>query len=93
MLKFNGKVIHVDTFSKLANYAKLPKADVIFITHEHPDHLDPAAIQGVRTKDTILVLTAKCAEKIFEGMVMQNGDARTVAGIQVEAVPAYNIAH
>jgi L-ascorbate metabolism protein UlaG (beta-lactamase superfamily) len=93
MLRFNGKTIHIDPFSKLADYAKLPKADVIFITHEHSDHLDPAALQSIRTKDTVLVLTAKCAEKISGGIVMQNGDVRTMAGIQVEAVPAYNIVH
>jgi L-ascorbate metabolism protein UlaG (beta-lactamase superfamily) len=93
MLTFNGKIMYVDPFGKLADYAKLPKADVIFITHEHADHLDPAAIRSIRTKDTILVLTATCAEKIPGGTVMRNGDARTVAGIRVEAVPAYNLVH
>ena len=29
MLAFNGKIIHVDPFSKLADYSQLPKADLI----------------------------------------------------------------
>ena len=34
MFTLNGKVIHVDPFSKLAEYSKLPKADMLLITHE-----------------------------------------------------------
>ena len=93
MLKFAGKIIHVDPYSKLADYAKLPKADLIFLTHEHQDHLDPAALQQVTTTKTTLVLTERCAEKVPGGIIMHNGDTRIVEGITVEAVPAYNIVH
>lgn len=93
MLKFNGKVIHVDPFSKVADYAKLPKADLLLITHEHQDHLDMAAIDLIRSKDTRIVLTEKCAEKVSGGLVMKNGDVQTVLGVKIEAVPAYNLAH
>ena len=47
MVKFGGKIIHIDPYSKLADYGQLPKADVILITHEHQDHLDPAALQQI----------------------------------------------
>jgi L-ascorbate metabolism protein UlaG (beta-lactamase superfamily) len=93
MMNFNGKTIHVDPFSRLADYGALPKADVIFITHEHQDHLDPAALNRIRRADTIVVLTQKCSEKVSGGTVMKNGDVRTVAGIAIEAVPAYNLIH
>ncbi len=93
MMKFNNKIIHIDPYSKLADYSKLPKADLILITHEHQDHLDPAAIDQVRTRDTKIVLTGKGAEKLSGGMVMKNGDAQTIMGIRIEAVPAYNVVH
>lgn len=93
MLKFNEKVIHVDPFSKVADYSKLPKADLLLITHEHQDHLDTAAIDLIRSKDTKLVLTEKCAEKVSGGLVMKNGDVHTVLGVKIEAVPAYNLVH
>jgi L-ascorbate metabolism protein UlaG (beta-lactamase superfamily) len=93
MMKFGGKIIHVDPFSKLADYKKLPKADLIFLTHEHQDHLDQAALQQITTAKTVILLTEKCAEKVPGGIVMKNGDTRNVEGITVEAVPAYNILH
>ena len=93
MLKFSGKVIHVDPYSKLADYAKLPKADLIFLTHEHQDHLDPVALQQITTAKTKVALTEKCAEKVPGGIIMHNGDTREIEGIAVEAVPAYNLVH
>jgi len=93
MFKFNGKIIHIDPFSKLADYGKLPKADAIFITHQHGDHLDPAALQQIRTDSTIVILTEICAKQVEGGTIMKNGDVREVMGIKVEAVPAYNLIH
>ena len=91
MFTFDGKVIHVDPVSNQADYASLPKADLILVTHEHSDHLDPKAIATLRKDSTAIVLTEKCAPKVSGGTVMKNGDTRTVAGIKIEAVPAYNI--
>ncbi len=93
MFTFNGKIIHVDPYSILADYSKLPKADLILITHEHQDHLDLAAIQAVRTTSTTVVLTPACANKLPAGIAMKNGDVRTEMGFKIEAVPAYNILH
>jgi L-ascorbate metabolism protein UlaG (beta-lactamase superfamily) len=90
---FNGKRFYVDPFSSLADYALLPKADVIVITHEHRDHLDPVAIEKIRTGKTTIVLTETGAKKFSGGMVMKNGDTQIVDGVKIEAVPAYNIIH
>jgi L-ascorbate metabolism protein UlaG (beta-lactamase superfamily) len=38
-------------------------------------------------------LTASCAERIGRGVVMRNGDAKTLKGLRIEAVPAYNVVH
>ncbi|MGC8604200.1 MAG: MBL fold metallo-hydrolase [Desulfomonilaceae bacterium] len=93
MFNYGGKTFHVDPWSKLADYTKLPKADVIILTHEHQDHLDPAAIKEIRTKNTLVVLTETCAQTVPGGMIMHNGDTKEVEGVKIEAVPAYNMVH
>jgi L-ascorbate metabolism protein UlaG (beta-lactamase superfamily) len=91
MFSFNGKIIHIDPWSKLADYESLPKADLILITHEHADHLDPTAIARIRTDKTEIITTATCAEKLNGAVVMNNGDTRTALDLSIEAVPAYNL--
>jgi L-ascorbate metabolism protein UlaG (beta-lactamase superfamily) len=93
MFNFAGKIVHVDPWSKQADYATLPRPDVILVTHEHRDHLDPELIERIRTPETVIVLTERCADRVKGGIVMQNGDVRTVAGLKIEAVPAYNLVH
>ncbi len=93
MFAFDGKVIHVDPVSDEADYSKMPKADLILITHEHGDHLDSNAIKQIRKKETQIVLTELCAKQVKDGIVMKNGDEKNVAGFKIEAVPAYNIVH
>jgi L-ascorbate metabolism protein UlaG (beta-lactamase superfamily) len=79
--------------SRAADYAEIPKADLILLTHEHGDHLDTKAIEILRKQGTELVLTKACAERVDGGIVMQNGDVRTFGELKIEAVPAYNIVH
>jgi L-ascorbate metabolism protein UlaG (beta-lactamase superfamily) len=93
IFNFGGKVIHVDPYSTLADYNTLPKADLILLTHEHMDHLDLKALNAVRTEKTVVVLTETCAKQVQGGILMMNGDVKTVEGLKIEAVPAYNIVH
>lgn len=86
-------VIHVDPWSEQADYEKLPKADLILITHEHHDHFDPPAIERLQEEHTVVVLTEICAQHWGGGTIMRNGDVRIVQGVSIEAVPAYNIVH
>jgi L-ascorbate metabolism protein UlaG (beta-lactamase superfamily) len=93
MFQFDGKVIHIDPWSRLADYSKLPKADLVFITHHHGDHLDPAALSALRKSGTITVGTETCAETVEDCVVMKQGESEVFGGIKVTAVPAYNLIH
>jgi L-ascorbate metabolism protein UlaG (beta-lactamase superfamily) len=93
LLNFKNNNIYIDPFSKLADYAALPKAEIIFLTHHHRDHLDQNALKQIRSPKTELVLTELCAEKVKNGTIMKNGDIKTIKGIRVKAIPAYNLIH
>ncbi len=93
MFDFDGKVIHVDPVARQADYGRLAKADLVLVTHEHHDHLDVKALDLLRTEKTAVVLTETCARQVHGGIIMNNGDVKTVRGLKIEAVPAYNIVH
>jgi L-ascorbate metabolism protein UlaG (beta-lactamase superfamily) len=93
MMSINGEVIHVDPVSQMADYAKMPKADLILITHEHSDHFDLKAIGLVKTSKTKIVVTENVAKQISGAIVMKNGDVKNIETFRLEAVPAYNLVH
>ena len=95
-IQWDGKEIEIDPVGKLGNrtvdYAAFPKADYIFVTHEHGDHFDKDAIGKLYTDATVLIANGRCADMLGYGKAMKNGDKMDIAGgITVEAVPAYNI--
>jgi L-ascorbate metabolism protein UlaG (beta-lactamase superfamily) len=91
MFEYSGKVIQVDPVSMYADYATLPKADLILITHEHGDHLDAKAIQAASTPNTTVIINPGSAKMLPNATVIKNGETKAVAGINIEAVPAYNL--
>jgi L-ascorbate metabolism protein UlaG (beta-lactamase superfamily) len=91
MFEFAGKVIQIDPYSRIADYSKLPKADLLVITHEHQDHLDTTAINLIK-KDGMSAIVPKAVYDVLGyGKVMNNGDETDWNGIHIEAVPAYNM--
>jgi L-ascorbate metabolism protein UlaG (beta-lactamase superfamily) len=93
IILWGGRTIHVDPVSVEADYTTLPRADMIIITHEHFDHLDLKAVDHIKTAATLIVGSAEVGKQIPETIVMKNGDTRSVDGLTIEAVPAYNIKH
>jgi len=93
MFKYHDRIIQIDPYSSVADYATLPKADLILITHQHGDHLDLNAIGKTSKSTTAIFCNALSAPKQPGAKVMKNGDTTVSGDIKIEAVPAYNIKH
>ena len=67
-------------------------ADLVLITHAHPDHFSPADIQKIATTKTVIVGPASVAKELPNYAVREvaPGDRFAVDAIYCEAVAAYN---
>lgn len=97
LFELNNYVIHIDPVSSEANYAEMPKADLILVTHHHGDHLDLSAIKNIVKENTEIVLTEVCVNNSEDipgkTTVLENGENTTISDLNIEAIPAYNIKH
>jgi L-ascorbate metabolism protein UlaG (beta-lactamase superfamily) len=91
-LEYEGRHIYIDPVMENAQYDKLPKADMILVTHSHYDHFDMAAIEALQIPETRILLDKTSAEG-FHGdcyTMLPGATAEPFADIKVEAVAAYN---
>ena len=89
-MDYDGYIIQIDPVGRYTDYSQQPDADLILITHAHGDHLDPDAVAQVEKANTVILLNEESQKKLQKGEVMKNGDTKTVNGIKIDAVPAYN---
>lgn len=91
-IEYEGRMIYVDPVEGNAEYERLPKADMILVTHSHYDHFDMKAIEALQQEDTRILLDKTSAEG-FGGdcyTMLPEAVAEPFEDIRVEAVAAYN---
>jgi len=84
--------IMVDPFKM----AKQEKADLVLISHNHFDHLSVDDIKNISTKGTSIVAAKECIDMLKgfdfkEKIGISSGEEKTVRGIKIKSIPAYNI--
>jgi L-ascorbate metabolism protein UlaG (beta-lactamase superfamily) len=70
---------------------KQVKADLVLVSHDHFDHCSPDDVKRVRGPQTVVVASSGAAAKLPEARSIKPGDRLAVAGVEIEAVPAYNV--
>jgi len=93
MFQFGEVIVHADPVSRYADYSKLPKADIVLITHQHGDHFDKAALNLIAKPDVKIIITETISKDYEGGIIMKNGDTKIIQGVEIQAVPAYNVEH
>jgi len=91
----DDKIIYIDPFQLGSKHKKSNDADVIFISHNHFDHLSMEDLQKVLSKKTAIVAAQECVNQLkiispAEIRGVAPGDKFNIHGIEVEVVPAYN---
>ena len=94
-ISFNGYSIQIDPVGEMDgknnDYAPFGKADAIFVTHEHYDHLSAETIDSLSKEGTLIFANASGCAKLGKGKSLANGDSGLLTSkIRYAVVPAYN---
>jgi L-ascorbate metabolism protein UlaG (beta-lactamase superfamily) len=85
-------VIYADPVD-LVDMEELPRADIILITHEHPDHFSPQTIAELSKESTTIVHSDSpvVSEAIggANALALAPGQKATVGDLEIEGIPAY----
>lgn len=69
----------------------LEKADMILITHEHPDHCSSATVNALKQEDTLIIAPKTCADELNEDIkIVTSGEELSYGNVQIKVVDAYN---
>lgn len=87
-IEIDNLIIYIDPW-KIKNPKK---ADFIFITHDHYDHLSVSDIELIASNKTTIVVPENAASKLsgYNLKKVKHGDILDLNNLKVEVVPAYN---
>lgn len=87
-----SKIIYTDPFK----VEKADSADIILLSHEHDDHFSPGDLKKAGADKARLVAGPRCQDRLkalpqYRVEYLDPGQKITVDGVEIEAVPAYNV--
>jgi len=96
VLTVNKKVIYADPSGGAELFKGLAAPDMVLITDIHGDHFDSATLATLLTPNTTLIVPQVVADKLpaswkAKAVVMKNGDNSHQSGIDILAIPMYNL--
>ncbi len=95
-LQWKERTIFVDPVGGAGSFQGLPRPDLILVTDIHGDHFNKETLADLAGPATKLVAPPAVVELLPSDLrpraiVLSNGQAETLLGIKIEAMPAYNL--
>lgn len=94
-LRLNHQMIYVDPMGNSTLYKGLPAANMVLVTHYHPDYLVPSAIETLVEENTVLLVPPSVnsilPERLKErAQLISPGKDTTIREINIRALSANN---
>lgn len=91
VIKAGNEVIHVDPVGAPDVWRALPAPTVILLTDIHQDHLSTALVVRLKRPGMTVIGPAAVIGKLGYGDTLGYGETKRAGGVEVTAVPAYNL--
>jgi len=91
VIESKAVTIYVDPVEDPKVFTQYPKPDIILITDIHRDHLNKEIIDKIKQSNTLIIATKDAVAKLGEGKILNNGESLNHNGINIKAIPAYNL--
>lgn len=96
ILRWGETTIYIDPVGEVANFSEYPEPDLILVTDVHGDHFSLETLEALQTENSKIVTPQAVADLMPDSFtpqidVLNNGEDKERFGIQVRAIPMYNL--
>lgn len=96
VLQLGSQMIYTDPVTGQEVFAGQPAPTIILVTDIHPDHMDADTLSVLAKDNPVIVVPRAVADQLPENLtklvvVLKNGEKTTQKGIEIEAIPMYNV--
>ncbi|UXX80809.1 MBL fold metallo-hydrolase [Reichenbachiella carrageenanivorans] len=94
-ISYQDQMIYIDPYGGQTAFENIDSATLILITDIHGDHLNTETLNGISAQNTPIIAPEAVITKLgsaFQNLQpLSNGQKTTVAAIEIEAIPMYNL--